>query len=305
MPEYNGLLPLFKPRGMTSHDCVFRLRKMLGFRKIGHTGTLDPAVDGVLVLCLGKATKIAQYLLDFSKVYRGVIRLGSSTTTEDASGDVIARRAVEKRFDRTEIEQVMHAFVGEIEQSAPMYSAVKVNGKKLYEYARAGIDVTPPVRKATIYQFELDSEEASFSTDLPFIVMSSKGTYIRTLAVAVGEKLGYPAHLHQMTRIQAGPFSVSDCFNFEEIEQLIESNQFTQALRPLEHGLSLMDRWVVGKELSAKIAHGAVLEAPADFGVGPHAVFNEQNECLAIYRLHPKKPGMIKPDKVLANDAMV
>ncbi|MCQ2008993.1 MAG: tRNA pseudouridine(55) synthase TruB [Sporolactobacillus sp.] len=305
MPEYNGLLPLFKPRGMTSHDCVFRLRKMLGFRKIGHTGTLDPEVDGVLVLCLGRATKIAQYLLDFSKAYQGVIRLGTSTTTEDASGDVIAHRPVERRFDRTEIEQVMHSFLGEIEQSAPMYSAVKVNGKKLYEYARAGIDVTPPVRKVTIYQFEVDSEEASFSTDLPFKVMSSKGTYIRTLAVAVGEKLGYPAHLHRMTRSQAGPFSIDDCLTFEQIEQLLEGKKFNEALRPLEHGLSLMNRWVVDEKLSAKIAHGAVLKAPADFGEGPHAVFNEQNECLAIYRLHPEKPGMIKPDKVLANDAMV
>ncbi|SFG00700.1 tRNA pseudouridine(55) synthase TruB [Sporolactobacillus nakayamae] len=302
MPEYNGLLPLYKPKGMTSHDCVFQMRKLLKFRKIGHTGTLDPAVEGVLVLCLGKATKIAQYLLDYSKAYQGVIRLGTSTTTEDAEGEVIDSKTVSESFAKETVEQAMQSLVGEIEQSAPMYSAVKVNGRKLYEYARAGIPVTPPIRKVSIYQFEVDSDASSFSTDLPFKVSCSKGTYIRTLAVALGQRMGYPAHLHRMTRIQAGPFSLADCFTFEQIEQQLAEDRFADTLKPLAYGLSLMDRWVVSDELVEKIAHGAILPAPEQFGAGPHAVFTEQDECLAIYRRHPEKPGMVKPDKVLASD---
>lgn len=303
MPEYNGLLPLYKPRGMTSHDCVFRLRKLLKFRKIGHTGTLDPAVDGVLVLCLGKATKIAQYLLDYRKAYKGVVRLGTSTTTEDASGDVIESKAVTQSSSKADVENIFRSFIGEIEQSAPMYSAVKVNGKKLYEYARAGIAVTPPVRKVTIYSLELEGNAASFLTDIPFKVFCSKGTYVRTLAVAIGQKMSYPAHLHSLTRIQAGPFSIEDCLTFEQVEQLLAENRFVDCLQPLSSGLSLMNHWVADDTAAVKIAHGAVLPIPEQFGDGPHAVFNKQGECLAIYRPHPDNPGMIKPDKVLANDS--
>ncbi|WP_139693370.1 tRNA pseudouridine(55) synthase TruB [Sporolactobacillus terrae] len=305
MPEYNGLLPLYKPRGMTSHDCVFQLRKLLKFRKIGHTGTLDPAVDGVLVLCLGKATKIAQYLLDYSKIYQGVIRLGSSTTTEDATGDVIETKPVEKRLDRAYVEKILSRFVGDIEQTTPMYSAVKVNGRKLYEYARKGIAVTPPVRHVTIYHFDLDSDAASFSVDIPFKVACSKGTYIRTLAVDVGRRMGYPAHLHYMTRIQAGPFSSGDCVSFEEIERFIQEDTFESALKPLEFALRSMDHWVVDQQTAERVVHGALLTAPEGFGDGPYAVFSSHSECLAIYRRHPEKPEMLKPEKVLANSSTV
>lgn len=302
MSVYNGLLPLYKPRGMTSHDCVSQLRQLLHFKKIGHTGTLDPDVDGVLVLCLGRATKIAQYLLAYDKAYEGIIRLGLSTTTEDASGAPVARKSVDQQFSRENIMRAMLELTGEIDQAAPMYSAVKVNGKKLYEYARAGIAVEPPVRKVTVYQFQLNSDALSFSTDLPFKVVCSKGTYIRALAVAIGRKLGYPAHLYQMTRTLAGPFSMEDCLTFEQIEQLHREDQFVHALKPLEFGLTHMAQWVVDDEKAAKVANGAVLAAPDSFGAGPCAVLNKRNECLAIYRLHPNKPGLVKPDRVLAHD---
>ncbi|MCO7174734.1 tRNA pseudouridine(55) synthase TruB [Sporolactobacillus kofuensis] len=301
MPEYNGLLPLYKPRGMTSHDCVFRLRKLLKFKKIGHTGTLDPTVDGVLVLCLGKATKIAQYLLEYSKTYQGIVRLGTSTTTEDAEGEVIECEPVTGPIRRVDVEKVFQSFLGEIEQSVPMYSAVKVNGKKLYEYARAGITITPPSRKVKIYALDIEGRTSSFTTDIPFKVSCSKGTYIRTLAVDIGKKMGYPAHLFRLTRTQAGPFGIHECVTFDQIEQLLDEHQFENCLRPLEYGLNLMDRWVVDEQTAKQVGHGAVLPKPNHFEKGPHAVFDNQGKCLAIYQLHPEKPGMIKPDKVLAD----
>lgn len=302
MAEYDGLLPLNKPRGMTSHDCIVRLRKLLGFRKIGHTGTLDPEVDGVLVLCLGKATKIAQYLLDYGKVYKAVVHLGSSTTTEDASGEIIERRAVHTTIDREELRSVFKSLEGEIEQTVPMYSAVKVNGKKLYEYARAGISVEQPVRRITIYALNIDGKEESFQETIPFTVSCSKGTYIRTLAVDIGRKLGYPAHLESLTRIKAGPFAIADCLTFEQIESKLAEGRFSDCLRPLEYGLSQMDHWTVDDDTAGKILHGAVLHAPGNVTGKIFAVFDQRNRCLAIYEQHPEKSGFIKPNKVLASN---
>lgn len=153
--DYNGILPLYKPRGMTSHDCVFRLRKLLHFKKIGHTGTLDPEVDGVLVLCLGQATRVAEFMLDYGKTYQGEIALGTATTTEDATGTVVKEKKVVQPISRAQVLTVLTDMTGAISQTTPLYSAVKVNGRKLYEYARAGIPVVPPVRHVTIYDLKL------------------------------------------------------------------------------------------------------------------------------------------------------
>lgn len=301
MAEYDGLLPLYKPRGMTSHDCITRLRKLLGFRKIGHTGTLDPEVDGVLVLCFGKATKIAQYLLDYGKEYKGTVRLGTSTTTEDAGGKTIESKEVSAAIGREEVEAVFETFIGEIEQTVPMYSAVKVNGRKLYEYAREGIQVKQPVRKVRIYELKLDSASPMFETLLPFIVSCSKGTYVRTLAVDIGRKLGYPAHLESLTRIKAGSFAIDNCLTFEEIENKQAVGQFSDCLEPLESGLNLMESWTVDDHIAVKIVHGAVLPSPKKLQGRTFAVFNQKGCCLAIYEQHPGKSGYVKPKKVLAN----
>ncbi|RYL95300.1 tRNA pseudouridine(55) synthase TruB [Sporolactobacillus sp. THM7-4] len=302
MPEFEGLLPLYKPRGMTSHDCIFRLRKLLRFRKIGHTGTLDPEVDGVLVLCLGRATKVAQYLLGYRKTYKGRIRLGTSTDTEDAGGEIIMQAQVTGRISRDRIERVFSRFRGEIQQSPPMYSAVKVNGRKLYEYARKGLTVERPVRRVTIYDLRIDSDAQMYNKDIPFEVSCSKGTYVRTLAVDIGQALGYPAHLLSLTRTQAGPFTLNDCLTFEQIESLAGNGNFSSALKPLEYGLGHLDSWTIDDSLAAKIIHGAVLPAPEGFQNHSYAVYNKNGDCLAIYRLHPEKPGMIKPEKVLVTD---
>ena len=141
-----GIIPLYKPKGLTSHDCVFKLRKILRTKKIGHTGTLDPDVTGVLPICVGKATKVAEYLTDAGKTYEGEVTIGISTSTEDASGDVIMKKRIERVILREEILTALQSLTGTITQTPPMFSAIKVNGKRLYEYARKGIEIERPSR---------------------------------------------------------------------------------------------------------------------------------------------------------------
>ena len=159
---YEGILPLWKEKGMTSHDCVFKLRKILKMKRIGHTGTLDPNVEGVLPICLGQATKVSEYIMNEGKSYIATVSIGTSTTTEDADGEVIEQNNEGKHFSRTQILEVLKQLTGEITQTPPMFSAVKVNGKKLYEYAREGKEVERPSRQVTIYKLSLLDEQEEF-----------------------------------------------------------------------------------------------------------------------------------------------
>lgn len=154
----NGVLLLHKPVGMTSHDCVMKIRKLLKTKKVGHTGTLDPEVSGVLPICVGRATKIVEYLTEKSKTYDAEITLGFSTTTEDQTGETVETKPVNHDIDKADVEKVLNSLKGKQEQIPPMYSAVKVNGKKLYEYARAGIEVERPKRMITIEDIALTTE---------------------------------------------------------------------------------------------------------------------------------------------------
>lgn len=302
-----GILPLFKPAGMTSHDCVFRLRKILKTKKVGHTGTLDPDVTGVLPICIGKATKVAEYITDAGKTYEGEVTIGFSTTTEDASGEVVEEKKVTGTIKREEILLVLHSLTGEIEQTPPMYSAVKVGGTRLYEYARKGIEVERPTRKVTIYSIELLDEREEFSGDtvsFRFRVSCSKGTYIRTLAVMIGESLGYPAHMSYLQRVQSAAFTMDDCLTFEEIEALMESGTIESRLRPLELALSHLPKYVINDKVAEKVKNGVLLQLPDKLKNSNEPIVAEtvDGQALAIYTKHPNKPGLLKPVKVLRND---
>lgn len=302
-----GILPLYKPAGLTSHDCVFRLRKILKTKKVGHTGTLDPDVTGVLPICIGKATKVAEYITDAGKSYEGEVTLGYSTTTEDASGEKVEEKKVVDTFSRKEILKVLESFTGEIEQTPPMYSAVKVNGTRLYEYARKGIEVERPTRKVTIYRLELLDEREEFSGEtisFRFRVSCSKGTYIRTLAVMIGESLGYPAHMSNLIRVQSAAFTIDDCLTFEQIEKLMETGTISTCLRPLEMALSHLPKYIINDKVAEKVKNGALLPIP-DYLInsnGPIIAQTEEGIALAIYSVHPNKSGLLKPVKVLRND---
>jgi len=302
-----GILPLFKPAGLTSHDCIFKLRKILKTKKVGHTGTLDPDVTGVLPICIGKATKVAEYITDAGKAYVGEVTVGFSTTTEDASGDVVERKAVDRIISREEIMKVLHSLTGEIEQTPPMYSAVKVGGKRLYEYARKGMEVERPTRKVTIYSIEMLDEREQFQGEVisfRFRVSCSKGTYIRTLAVTIGELLGYPAHMSSLQRVQSAAFSLEDCLTFEEIEKHMEAGTIASVLRPLESALSHLPKLLINDKVAEKVKNGALLEIPEHLKTsnGPIIAETVDGLALAIYSKHPSKLGLLKPVKVLRND---
>ncbi|KIL73614.1 tRNA pseudouridine(55) synthase TruB [Pseudobacillus badius] len=301
----NGILPLWKEKGMTSHDCVFKVRKILKMKKVGHTGTLDPDVEGVLPICLGRATKLAEYIMNSGKVYEGEVTIGFSTTTEDASGDIVEQQPVSSRISRKDILSVLQSLTGEIMQTPPMFSAVKVNGKRLYEYARQGIEVERPSRQVTIHQLDLLDEREWFEGEaiqFSFRASCSKGTYIRTLAVMIGERLGYPAHMSKLVRTSSGGFDKQQCITLDELKQLQEKSAVSSIVQPLETGVEHLPKWTINDTLAKKVMNGSVLDMPADWPekATEAAVFSEEN-LLAIYKLHPDKPGKVKPVKVLAD----
>lgn len=297
----DGILPLWKEKGMTSHDCVFKLRKILGTKKVGHTGTLDPSVEGVLPICIGQATKVAEYVTDSGKEYIAVVSIGTATETEDADGEVVASDLSPKHISRMEIEAVLAKLTGEIVQIPPMYSAVKVNGRKLYEYARKGIEVERPERKVLIHEIELldpvqwyEGETVSFRIR----VACGKGTYIRTLAVQIGELLGFPAHMAALVRTSSGTYGQEDCRTLDEVREIQEEGKITTILRPLEDALNEFISVEIDEELCEQVVNGQVLPTHPLLQHEEFIVFKKDNKAFAVYKKHPTKLGLMKPEKM-------
>ncbi|MCD8046074.1 MAG: tRNA pseudouridine(55) synthase TruB [Clostridiales bacterium] len=227
---YHGILNVYKEAGYTSFDVVAKLRGILGQRKIGHTGTLDPAAEGVLPVCLGSATKVCDMLTDRDKTYQAVMLLGVETDTQDTTGQVLRRSSAED-FTEAQVRGAIAGFVGEIDQIPPMYSALKVDGQKLCDLARKGKTVERKPRRVTIY--EILVEEIA----LPRVTMTvrcSKGTYIRTLCHDIGEKLGCHAALERLLRTEAAGCRVNDSLRLAEIEALRDAGILSERIRPVE-----------------------------------------------------------------------
>ena len=291
----NGIINLKKEAGMTSHDAVFKLRKILGTKKIGHGGTLDPDVVGVLPIAVGKATRMVEFMQDEGKVYEGEITLGYSTTTEDASGEVVAETPVLSPLDEKLVDEAIASLTGSITQIPPMYSAVKVNGRKLYEYARAGQEVERPERQVTIYSFErispisYDEKLARFT----FRVKCSKGTYIRTLSVDLGEKLGYAAHMSHLTRTSAASLQLDDALTLSEIEEKVQAGEL-DFLHPLEIGTGDLVKVNLTPEQAVEVRFGRFIEL--EHSEKEVAAF-EGEKLLAIME---KRDHLYKPRKVFS-----
>ena len=257
----NGIINLKKDAGMTSHDAVFKLRKILETKKIGHGGTLDPDVVGVLPIAVGKATRMVEFMQDEGKIYEGEITLGYSTTTEDSSGEVVSETPVLSPLNENLVDEAIASLTGPITQIPPMYSAVKVNGRKLYEYARAGQEVERPERQVTIYQFERTSP-ISYESELArftFRVKCSKGTYIRTLSVDLGEKLGYAAHMSYLTRTSAAGLQLDDALTLSEIEEKVQAGEL-DFLHPLEIGTGDLVKVYLTPEQAEEVRFGRFIE---------------------------------------------
>lgn len=297
----DGIIPLFKERGMTSHDCVFKMRKILKTKKVGHTGTLDPEVEGVLPICVGRATKLAEYITDQGKEYVATVTLGVSTTTEDATGEVVEKEIIKEAISEEKLDAVLQKLTGEIEQVPPMYSAVKVAGKKLYEYARAGQTVTRPRRVVQIHSLvRLDKGELTdASPSFQIRISCGKGTYIRTLAVMIGEELGLPAHMASLERTKSGFFQKEDCLTLAEIETQVEKGDFS-FLHPLEKGIFDMPIIELDSTFYAKVLNGVLLDK-ARFNIvsGDLFAMMHDGKLVAIYKPHPTKSQFLKPEKVI------
>jgi tRNA pseudouridine55 synthase len=228
----NGILVIDKPEGLTSHDVVARLRRILKTKKIGHTGTLDPFATGVLVMLVGKATRLAQFLDKDEKTYEALIRFGYETDTGDKTGEPISDCGfgisdLSGRLEQVDWESVLEEFRGVIEQVPPMYSAKKVKGKKLYELARQGVEIERKPVKVNIYELELlEPPKSKIQNPKSKIIVScSAGTYIRTLAEDIGRKIGVPCHLEELRRTKAGKFGIEQAVTLAELERTVEAGE--------------------------------------------------------------------------------
>ena len=221
----DGILIINKPKQYTSHDVVAKVKKICG-EKVGHTGTLDPMATGVLPLLLGQGTKLSKYLINHDKTYIATIQLGKKTDTLDSEGSILEERIVDgKLLNKENVQRVLECQIGKQIQTPPIYSAIKVNGKKLYEYARKGVEVEIPKREIEIYNIELLDINEKDKT-IEFKVHCSKGTYIRTLCENISEKLGTIGYMKELNRVQVGQFNLNQAFTVEELEKNKENEKF-------------------------------------------------------------------------------
>ncbi|MDD4833510.1 MAG: tRNA pseudouridine(55) synthase TruB [Lutispora sp.] len=227
----NGILNVLKPPGMTSHDVVYFVRRETGIKKVGHTGTLDPEAAGVLPVCIGKATKAAQYLTDKNKKYRANIKFGVTTETQDKYGKIIKQVSVPD-IEENIIKELIDGFKGKILQTPPMYSAIKYKGKKLYQYALEG--ETVDVKSRYIDIFDINVIDKINRDEFILDILCSKGTYIRTLCNDIGEKSGYGAHMSQLVRLESSPFHIEDSITLEEIQLSMRNKNFKDILNPTD-----------------------------------------------------------------------
>ncbi|MGT2771251.1 tRNA pseudouridine(55) synthase TruB [Streptococcus marimammalium] len=292
----SGIINLKKIAGMTSHDAVFKLRKLLNEKKIGHGGTLDPDVTGVLPIAVGKATRVIEFMTDSGKVYEGEVTLGFSTTTEDSSGNLVDVSPIHSNeLTEEKVDIAMKSFIGEIEQVPPMYSAVKVKGKKLYEYARNGETVERPKRQVRIDEFVRTSplcfkdDTCSFS----FKVKCSKGTYVRTLAVDLGKQLGFASHMSFLTRTSAAGLNLSDALTLDQIDKMIAHNDYSFLL-PMTFGVLDLPKIELTKEMVTEISHGRFIHLAENKQMILAGFYN--NQLIAILE---KRDHHYKPRKVL------
>lgn len=283
----DGIIIINKPKNYTSHDIVRKAKKLLN-EKVGHTGTLDPNATGVLPLLIGKGTLLSKYLIEHDKIYEAVLKLGEKTDTADGEGKVLESQNVEQSILKKEnIERIFNNLEGKQEQIPPMYSAIKLNGKKLYEYARKGIEVEVKPRTIEIYKLELIKIE---DMKIIFRVSCSKGTYIRTLCEKIAEELGTIGYMKELKRIQVGEFNIKDSITIEELEnQEIVSNKFIT----IEKYFSNYENIVLNEKKLQLFLNGVQLTYELNDGI--YKIYKE-NEFIGI--------GTVK-NKLLKRDIII
>lgn len=295
---YDGVINVYKEAGYTSHDVVAKMRGILKQKKIGHTGTLDPDARGVLPVCLGKGTRLCDMLTDKTKTYQALLLLGRETDTQDTSGKTLAECQVE--VTREEAEQAINSFVGPYRQVPPMYSALKVDGRKLYELAREGKEIERQARPVEIYSIQIDE------VNLPRIRMTvscSKGTYIRTLCHDIGRKLGCGGCMEELLRTRVDRFLLEDSLTLKQIEELRDGGRLDEAILPVDRMFSDYPRVCTLPEYDGLVHNGNQVKAgqlnldgelPLDL---PVRLYDSEGQFIGVYE-YQKERNWYKPQKI-------
>jgi len=275
----DGIIVINKPFGKTSHDMVYFTRRLFGIKKVGHTGTLDPDATGVLPICIGKATKTAGMLTDTDKAYSAELVLGMTTDTLDASGEILTEQPV--NVTKEEIIKAVNSFIGEVKQIPPMFSAIKKDGKKLYELARQGINVEREPRNVKIYDIkilDIDMENSIVKID----VECSKGTYIRTLCEDIGMKLGCGAYMNSLVRTKSAGFTLSNSHTVEQLQEMKENNILENVLIPLDTIFSDYEKIKLDEFLSKKAKSGIRIRTKIAQNGKIYRLYDENGKFMCI-----------------------
>lgn len=286
----NGIIIVNKEKGFTSHDVVAKMRGITKQKKIGHTGTLDPDATGVLPICLGRATKVCDMLTDSDKTYETTLLLGLTTDTQDVSG-VMLKECPTEALEENRVIQTILDFVGEYDQIPPMYSALKVNGQKLCDLARNGIEVERKARRVNIYSIEV------LSVQLPCVQMRvscSKGTYIRTLCNDIGERLGVGGCMKELKRVKAAGFSITEAHTLAEIEEIVKNENINQILTPVDSVFEDYPSVHVKKDFEILYRNGNPLEARMFVEASPERntpirIYSQEEEFIGVFEYKSDK----------------
>lgn len=295
---YHGIINIYKEAGYTSHDVVAKLRRILGQKKIGHTGTLDPDAVGVLPVCLGVGTRLCDMLADENKEYVAELRFGVTTDTQDMSGTVLSRQEV--TVTEKQAEEIAGSFLGDYEQVPPMYSALKVNGRKLYELAREGLEVERKARTVRIEELEI------LNMELPIIrmrVVCSKGTYIRTLCDDIGKKAGCGAAMESLKRTRAGKFRIEKAMTLSDVEKMLETGRLEEFIVRVDEMFSALRSVRIRNDYQKQLENGNCLDLKMICGLKDIndleqiRVYNAQGIFYGIYR-YEKQTETLYPVKM-------
>lgn len=275
----NGIIVINKPQGKTSHDMVNFVRRLTGIKKVGHTGTLDPDATGVLPICIGKATKAADMLTDSDKEYKAQLVLGMTTDTQDASGKILTEQTVD--ITKEEILEAVSHFIGEITQIPPMFSAIKKDGKKLYELARQGITIERTPRNVTVHGIDVTDIDLENHT-VTLSVSCSKGTYIRTLCEDIGKRLGCGAYMNTLVRTKSAGFDINQSLTEEELVKMRGSGELEKAVLPIDRIFEKYEKIELAEFLTKKVKNGIKVRYKGAENGRNYRIYDENGKFLCI-----------------------
>lgn len=288
----DGVVIINKPKGMTSQNVVSKVKRILNEKKVGHAGTLDPNATGVLPILVGKATKISKYLIEHDKSYEAIIKLGEKSSTGDIEGDIVEKKEIKlDKYTSEDIQNILNMFLGKTKQIPPMYSAIKVNGKKLYEYAREGKEVELKERDIEIFNIQLKNVDYE-NQEISYIVDCSKGTYIRTLCEDIAKKLNTIGYMKELTRLRVDKFNISNAITLEELEEKKNNSNFEDII-PIESLFSDKPKIILTNKKENLFLNGVKLTFNNEDGT--YLIYNEKKSYVGL--------GIIK-DNLLKRDVV-